>query len=358
MPNLFIDFPADDAEVTVPSIDVAGRVGDVLSGFMGLKVMVNGNNAEVDVGIGNNGTFIVQNVPLTAGQSTAITATATDELGNSITKQINVRRVAIPPDAPRMVAVSGNGQTAMARGLLPNPLIVKITHGDGSPFVGKVVTFNVTRSNGRLTTDGLGEGNMTLQTRTDGDGVARAVLRLGGDAGCGNNRVEVTSTDIAGTVLFCASATAGVPKQINIGGGNNQIAEAGAKAPEPLVVWVIDSFNGVAGVPVTFTVTSGGGKVNGLDNVTVPTGRTGHAEVQFTLGPGRGNNVLEATYPGNDRNRSLQRSGISEQLSTYLAWVWRERTSTMRVRNSPRPKFNSIRHLRIPANRGKPLLEL
>jgi len=55
----------------------------------------------------------------------------------------------------------------------------------------------------------------------------------------------------------------------------------------------------VAGVQVKFQVTRGGGKVNGLNEVTVETGDTGHAEVNLTLGPLEGNNLVEADFPGN-----------------------------------------------------------
>ena len=93
-PELFIDFPAagrrDHHRV---HDDVAGRVGDNLSGFMGLNVTVNGVEADVDVGIGPNGTFFVPSVPLESpGQPTMITATAADEFGNSVTRTIEVQR--------------------------------------------------------------------------------------------------------------------------------------------------------------------------------------------------------------------------------------------------------------------------
>lgn len=302
-PSLFIDFPADGAELTTETTDVAGRVGDMLSGFMGLTVVVNGIPAVVDVGIGNNGTFFAPSVPLDIGANT-ITATATDELGNPATKQIAVARVEIPPDTPQMAIVSGNRQTAQVGTVLPEPIIVRVNQGDGTPFANKIVTFDVTRSNGRLTADGTGDGSMMLQARTDADGLVQAFWRLGFDAGCGNNRVRVTSTSIAGTVGFCASATPAPARQINIGSGNNQRAEAGGPAAEPLRVWVNDSCNGVPDIPVTFTVVQGGGNlvadgVGPAPDLTVSTSDTGHTEVELILGSDGGNNVVEATFAGN-----------------------------------------------------------
>ncbi|MEE9295711.1 MAG: carboxypeptidase-like regulatory domain-containing protein [Phycisphaerae bacterium] len=140
---------------------------------------------------------------------------------------------------------------------------------------------------------------MMLQVRTDADGLAEALWRMGFDAGCGNNRIDVTSTSIAGTTFFCASAAHAPPAQINIGTGNNQRAEASGPAPEPLRVWVNDRCNGVPDVPVVFTVTRGGGRVNDRTSTVVTTSDTGHAEVVLTLGSEPGNNVVEATFPGN-----------------------------------------------------------
>ncbi len=228
-----------------------------------------------------------------------ITATATDVNGNSVNRQITVTRVAIT--GPRMTLISGDGQTARVHEKLAAPIVVRITNPDGTAFPGKVVTFDVTRSDGRLSATGqFGDpSRLLLQATTDADGYAAAYWTLGGDAGCGNNRVSVTSRDIAGTTFFCASANPSPPRQINIGSGNNQRAEAGGPAPESLRAWVSDSCNGANNIHVTFTVTEGGGKVNGLDSVTVNTSTTGHAEVKFTLGPDAGNNTIEANFTGN-----------------------------------------------------------
>lgn len=297
-PSLFIDFPANGSEITTEDVDVGGRVSDILSGFMGLSVSVNGAPAEVDIGIGTNGTFLRAAVPLAVG-SNEINATATDQLGNSVTKQVTITRVEIPVGAPRMTIASGNRQSGQVHLPLNNPIVVRVLRGDGSPFANKLVTFKVTRSDGRLAAAPFGDGEMMLQVRADENGLAKAYWRLGADAGCGNNRIAVTSTDIAGTVLFCASATPGPPIQINVGSGNNQRVEAGAHAPEPLRVWVSDTCNGVANVPVEFVVRRGGGKVDGEDQVTVTTSDTGHAEAALTLSDEPGHNEIEATFPGN-----------------------------------------------------------
>ena len=307
-PNLYIDFPADGSSITTNATDVAGRVGDILSGYLGLTVTVNGMSATVNEGIGNNGTFFAPSVPLNPSQPNTLTVTATDQRGNFTTKQIMVTQAPVPANTPKMVIVGGNAQAGPIASLLADPIDIRMTKHDSTPFVNKVVTFKVSRSNGRLYTalPPLGEGKMMVQVHTDATGLARAYLRLGTDAGFGNNRVTVTSQSIAGTVVFCASATAGAVKQINIGSGNNQKAEAGGPAPEPLRVWVSDGCNGIPAQLIEFTVIRGGGKVRAagtsldLDSVTVQTGDTGHAAVYFTLGPNQGSNAIEArlvNYP-------------------------------------------------------------
>lgn len=346
-PTLFIDFPVDGASITTSVTDVAGRVGDLLSGYLGLVVTIEVLNqtgmvtdtatTTVNEGIGTNGTFFAEgtnttgpNVSLNLNQDNTIRVTATDQLLNSITKQITVTQAPVPLNTRRMDMFSGNGQKRPIHTVLPDPIVVQLFQEDEiTPLVGKWVTFETTRSNGRLGPDAASvtptetdpdpaTGSMKFQMQTDAQGKARAFWRLGDDAGKGNNRVRVTATEIAGTVEFCATAEAGSIKQINIGMGNNQIVEVGAPASEPLVAWVNDACNGNCPVQVTFTVTEGGGQVRGntsplpcnaddetvLPNyftgqsVTVYTSRTGHAEVRFTAGPNQGNNRITASVAG------------------------------------------------------------
>lgn len=301
-PDIFIDFPESGAEITTEMTDVAGRVSDVLSGFMGLSVTVNGQGADVDVGIGSNGTFLAEGIQLNPpGQPTLIQATAVDELGNTRTKSITVHQIEIPVGTPQMVVVSGNGQIGEIESVV-EPIVLKMTRGDGSPFVNKLVTVEVKRSNGRLFDHfpaSEESGSLNLQVRTDANGEAKVYWRLGTDAGCGNNRLTARSTSVAGTVAICASATPKPPRQINIGSGNNQIGETNSPLAEPLRVWVSDSCNGIGNVPVTFNVVTGGGKVNAQDTVTVNTGNTGHAQVMYTLGQFVGNQIVEANFPAN-----------------------------------------------------------
>ena len=308
-PSVSIQFPADGAELTQATTDVAGSVGDMLSGFAGLAVTVNGVPAAVDVGQGTNGTFFARNVPLSGpGLPTAITAVATDAMGNTTDRAITVTQQAIPAKTPFIEPVSGNAQTGMVHLTLGQPVRVSLSRDDGTPFANKLVSFRVTRNNGRLestTGAGYGSGTQHFQVLTDASGAAEARWTLGSTAGCGANRVEVSARDVAGAVVFCATALPAPANQINIGSGNNQRVEVGAPAPLPLSSWVSDSCNPGAGVPVTFTVTRGGGLVNGERAVTVTSDTTGHADVTFVAGDEAGVNRVEATFEGNQTSPAV-----------------------------------------------------
>ncbi len=298
-PEVFIDYPQDGVELTTETTDVAGRVGDLLSGFLGLTVTVNGVPAVIDIGQGTNGTFIATDVPLNLNGGTQLQATAADILGNEAHKHVNVVQLSIPDSVPSMVAISGDGGEGQIETVLSEPLIVEVRDADNTPYANKLLKFKVTRSNGKIAPTAQGPGSTTAQVLTNSQGRAEVYWRLGSDAGCGNNRVEVTAASVVGTVVFTASATPGPAAQINIGSGNNQLGETGTPAAQLLDVWVSDGCNGIAGVPVEFSVVQGGGSVDGANTAVIPTSQTGHAAVSFDYGFSPGNQIVEATFAGN-----------------------------------------------------------
>jgi hypothetical protein len=305
-PELFVDCPADGAAIAFATVHVAGRVADRLSGAEGIRVTVNGIEAVVEIGIGTNGTFLAKSVPLVAGGPTTLTVEATDSLGNSATAQVAVAPQ--PPDTPRITRVDGDFQEARTLEFLPQPVGVVITRQGGEPFRDKLVTFTVARSDGQLSADGLTLSGPVMQMHTDRMGQAAVFWRLGTDAGCGNNRLVVTSGDVGGALTIFASAHPGAPKQIHISDGNGQRAEVRGPSALPLRVWVSDGPNGVEGIDVTFTPTSptaslatviNGAEVSVNGPLTVPTGATGHAEVRYTLGVEPGEQEVEANFATN-----------------------------------------------------------
>lgn len=300
-PTLFIDFPEDGAELHAESIDVAGRASDLLAGFEGLQVLVNGEAAETDPGIGTNGTFLRRAVALALGEN-VIQASATDRAGNVTTAEVTITR--LPLDGPRITLISGDGQQAVANAKLAEPVVVEVTDADGNPIANSQLTGHVTRSDGQLSDnpDIPNPDGIRADFTTDAEGRATIYWTLGTDAGRGNNRLEIKSADAENTVLATASAANGIPSQINITAGNNQKVEVNSTAPVPLEVWVSDGHNGVEGVPVTFSFASADGFFNeteGLQEVTVLTSASGHAEVIYTLGVADTHNLITADFEGN-----------------------------------------------------------
>ncbi len=98
------------------------------------------------------------------------------------------------------------------------------------------------------------------------------------------------------------------PQKIRIVTGNNQQGSPGAALEKPFVVEVKDQ-NGVVfeRVPITFTVTGGGGM---LSETSVTTDSNGQAESTLTLGPNPGTNTVEATVPGIQDKQTFNAEGI------------------------------------------------
>ncbi|HLU48401.1 MAG TPA: hypothetical protein VK116_09965, partial [Planctomycetota bacterium] len=145
-PVLHVDEPLDGAEVTEAFATIAGRVSDRLSGFDGLAVTVDGEPANVAIGIGTNGTFERAGVPLVVGQN-RITISARDAHGNAIDPPITIDVERIEPPFGASViekpAGSGDQQKAAIYQELPAPLAVRAVDGSGGPIAGAEVRFRV-----------------------------------------------------------------------------------------------------------------------------------------------------------------------------------------------------------------------
>lgn len=86
------------------------------------------------------------------------------------------------------------------------------------------------------------------------------------------------------------------PSQLKVVSGSGQSAPAGSTLPNPVTVQVLTSTGQpVAGVTVTFAVTSGGGSLNAASRVTASDGM---ASVIWTLGAALGIQQVTASIPG------------------------------------------------------------
>ena len=300
-PTLTIEHPVGNLVTHSDRINVFGSVSDLLSGFEGLEVNVAVNNGEeraasIDREIGTNGRFELSGIPVEIGVNT-ISVIARDRLGNRTGRSVSISR---SDQAPRIVVVSGDEQTARRNRPLEKPLIVQVFEEDGAPLVGQIVTFKRVRGDGRLLSEEeRGNNGSLVQALTDSEGIASAEFVLGSNAGVLNNWVEVTSVDVSGEVIFRASSEPNPPSQINISGGEGQRGEVLGRALEPLGVWVSDGLNGVPNVPVVFQAIRGLGRVHGERIFTVVTDSTGHVEVPFEFGPSAGINLVEANFSSN-----------------------------------------------------------
>jgi hypothetical protein len=294
-PHVSITSPPDQFVTSDASIAVAGSINDIVVGTVNSEqatVTVNGGPATVA-----NRTFLAASVPLSNGTN-LISVVGRDRAGNAATAQITVVRQTAAQ--PQIRLISGDNQSGVIGSLLPAPLVVGLTDASGNPVPNKQVIFKVSANNGSLTANGS-TGTSAVVT-TDAQGQAQARWTLGGRAGAGGNSVQAYVVGFAGTALFTASGTLGPAGKIVIDTGNGQIGEINQPLAKPLIVIVVDSGNNRLGnVPVTFTVSQGGGNIGGLASYTVNSDSDGRAAATLTLGfqEGNNNNVVQANFPNN-----------------------------------------------------------
>lgn len=294
-PHVTITSPPDQFVTTDASISIAGSVNDIVVGTVNseqAQVAVNGVTAQVA-----NRTFLATNVPLSMGTN-VIQAVGRDRVGNAATTQIVVTRQT--PALPHIRSVSGNNQTGAIGSLLPVPLVVAVTDAAGNPVADKPVIFKVVQNDGMVNAGG--PPAPTVIATTNSLGQAQVQWKLGMRAGSGGNSVEAYSVGFTGTAIFTATGTQGPPGKIVIDTGNDQIGSANQPLAKPLIAVVVDAGNNrLVGVPVTFTVTQGGGSFGGQPAFTVNSDSDGRVAATLTLGSqeGNANNLVEATFASN-----------------------------------------------------------
>lgn len=217
--------------------------------------------------------------------STYVTIATVDGVADTVTFTSRglTARLVITSETPA-IATSGVP-------LSPQPTL-RLEDADGTPIAreGVIVTVQITSGGGSLS------GATSATSNADGE-VAFTDLAIRGSPG-------------ARRLIFAADAFApatsppialGVGAPASIGGvtGDDQSATVGEAVPiDPAVVVRDADGNPLAGIPVTFTVTGGGGTVSGNTPIT---GSDGIATVgQWKLGPSAGENTLSAQVVGQD----------------------------------------------------------
>jgi plastocyanin len=184
-------------------------------------------------------------------------------------------------DIAKTATNSGDAQTATVGQPLALPLMV-------------IVTMNGAAQQGVDVTWETPSGTIDATSTTDVNGVATATWTLGNTSGA----VTATAT-LAGAggspVTFTATADPDAPAELSIAGGDGQDGPLNTTLP-PLQAKVADQFgNGVPGVTVTWTVTSGDGTVT---PGTSDTDANGIAETEVTLGVTVGDVTVDADVTG------------------------------------------------------------
>jgi adhesin/invasin len=136
---------------------------------------------------------------------------------------------------------------------------------------------------------------------TDAAGVAEVRVRTAAAAAI--NRVEARAAGLAQPLELAVATVAGPPARVEVVRGDRQSARANRPAPVNPAVRVVDANgNPVAGVPVRFVVTAGGGAVAVVAPVTDARGVASCG--RWTLG-GAGDNAVTAAVDGVERTVKL-----------------------------------------------------
>lgn len=186
-----------------------------------------------------------------------------------------------PPPPAAVTSVSSTTLTGTV-GETIGPLTVKVTDAGGGAVAGVPVTFAVAEGGGTVTP--------SVDT-TDNAGLASTTWRLGQRVVA--QRVTATALGLTDDVNFAATVSPGAPTSIAIQAGDNQTAVAGAAVTTAPAVLLKDRYeNPVPGVSVFFSVSAGGGNVNGAGATTNASGVASVGE--WRLGPAIGANRLTA----------------------------------------------------------------
>ena len=180
---------------------------------------------------------------------------------------------------------------------------VKATDSHGAARRGAVVTFTITRGNGRIS---------PVTAATDSLGIAATVWTISSTVG--TNTLSAFALGLP-SVVFTATGKAGPPATLVAIAGDNQLAPVDDTVPIKPAVWAKDaSGNSVPGVPVTFVATGGGANVSGT---VVTSDNSGIATVgRVTLGLTAGLQTLEARAAG--LRVTIRLTGVDRRLPVEI----------------------------------------
>jgi hypothetical protein len=177
----------------------------------------------------------------------------------------------------------GDGQRGPVGSLLADSLGVVLRLPDGRGVSGAVVRWTVPAGGGSVS---------RAETRTDADGTASTLWRLGMTTGL----AQAAATVDEGTLVFTALVEAEAAAHLAVVAGDGGTGGVGSALADSLAVRVADRHgNPVAGVAVDWSAQTGGGSVLPARSTT---GADGIARTRWTLGPAVGGQTARATVAG------------------------------------------------------------
>ena len=232
-----------------------------------------------------------------------------------------------------MQAVSLVSQGGVAGAIATSAPSVVVRDALGNAAAGVVVTFNVTAGGGSL---------VGAIDTTGTNGIASVTSWLLGPTP-GVNTVVASAAGLP-SVTFTATSV-GPATQALAFAGNNQAAVQGTAVPVRPAARVVDALgNGVPGITVTFSVTSGGGSITGASPVTDVNGLA--TVGSWTLGSGA-SNTLSAL---------ANASGLSGNPVTFTALAATQITVTSSPSSAASgANFNVVVQLRTAGGTATPL---
>jgi uncharacterized protein (TIGR03437 family) len=317
--NFFVTSLANQANGTFGFLSVTlirpeirlltGKAGQTLPGAVQVQAIAPNGQVLPNVGVRIvNSTDATLNPPASCKGGyvlTDSTGTATCDvvLGGTVGDTIALVRTAgqndypitirvTPGDPTNIKIVQGNGCSAtLTQGcnqpgnpgrLLPLALVAEVTDAFSNLLPGTPVTWKVVTAGGGTLSNVI--------NRADTNGRVSASLTLGTVGG--PVQVSVTAGTATGTFTVNANATISSLTASN----DNQSAQVNQAFSQPLTVRVLDDKGSpVAGVPVSFTISSGSGTLSGA---SATTDANGNASVNLTAGNTAGNITVQASAGG------------------------------------------------------------
>jgi hypothetical protein len=183
-----------------------------------------------------------------------------------------------PQTSPRLVVLSGDGQSAEVGTIVPEPVVFRVTDRSGEPVNGVVIRY--------------AGSTLSDSVRTDADGIARARFPVGRQAAQYYYRASAIVDEVVTGVTFTVRATPGAPALTTILDADSAVALP-LTVLDTLVVELVDSLgNLVPGVSVQWQVTAGGGWIRAASAASDSRGRV---RAVWQLGPDVGANLLTLT---------------------------------------------------------------